>query len=154
MAKDIDGQQNSWASLATRWFFAGLSRLLSWHCFTGSAGHTLRTACYRAAGGYSIDRWKYVLEDHEIINRIHKFGPTVYHPDHWCVPSTRRGDRSSVSWTLTEQTLYFLTPAFGHDWFFQRFLARRFEQRNMDQLKLREQTWRETAPVADIRAAA
>jgi glycosyltransferase involved in cell wall biosynthesis len=154
MAKDIQGSHNSWANVATRWLFTGLSKILPWHCFAGCAGQAFRTAFFRAAGGYSSARWNYVLGDHEIVNRIHKIGPTVYHPDHWCVPSPRRGDRASVSWTKAEQLLYFLTPAFGHDWLFNRFLARRFQERHLDQLKLREQTWQAHVPVADTRAAA
>jgi glycosyltransferase involved in cell wall biosynthesis len=154
MAKDVYGSHDSWASLAARWLFTGLSKTLPWHCFAGGAGHTFRTASFRAAGGYSSAHWNYVLQDHEIINRLHKLGPTVYHPDHWCMPSTRRDDRTNVSWTKTEQTLYFLTPSFGHNWLFNRFLARRFGERQMDQLKLREQSWRTAAPVAETRAAA
>ncbi|HEX4143914.1 MAG TPA: glycosyltransferase family A protein [Pirellulales bacterium] len=154
MAKDIYAPHDSWACLATRWLFTVLSKILPWHCFAGGAGQTFRTAAFRAAGGYSSAGWNYVLQDHEIINRLHKLGPTVYHPDHWCAPSTRRGDRTSVSWTTSEQTLYFLTPSFAHDWLFHRFLARRFAERQMDQLKLREQFWRTTAPATEGRAAA
>jgi cellulose synthase/poly-beta-1,6-N-acetylglucosamine synthase-like glycosyltransferase len=120
MAKDVRTPHDSWASLATRWAFTILSKLLSWHCFTGGAGQAFRTAAFRAAGGYSSARWNYLLQDHEIITRIHKLGRTVYHPDHWCVPSPRRSDRTDVSWTKIEQLLYFLTPAFGHDWLFLR----------------------------------
>ncbi len=154
MAKDIYSQPNTWNSLTARWVFPILSKILPWHCFAGGAGQTFRTEAFRAAGGYSSAHWSYVLQDHEIVNRIHKLGPTVYHPDHWCIPSPRRGDRSDVSWTKAEQLLYFLTPAIGHDWFFHRFLARRFEERQMDQLKLREQTWGEPLPVAETSAAA
>ncbi len=143
MAKDLHAPHDSWGSLVKRRFFAGLSKVLYWHAFTGGAGQAFRTAIFRAAGGYSSARWNYVLQDHEIISRIHKLGRTVYHPDHWCMPSNRRGDRTSVSWTRAEQTLYFLTPPFGQDWLFNRFLARRFAARQMDQLKLREQTWQE-----------
>ena len=103
-------------TLGPAWPRAGslpsLSKILSWHCFAGGAGQAFRTAAFRAAGGYSSARWNYVLQDHEIVNRIHKLGPTVYHPDHWCVPSPRRGDRTDVSWTKIEQLLYFLTPVF------------------------------------------
>ena len=65
MAKDLREPHDSWASLATRWCFAGLSKILPWHCFTGSAGQTFRTASFRAAGGYSAEHWNYVLQDHE-----------------------------------------------------------------------------------------
>ena len=154
MAKDIYAPHDSWGCLATRWFFTGLSKILPWHCFTGGAGQAFRTASYRAAGGYSSALWNYVLQDHEIINRIHKIGPTVYHPDLWCVPSQRRSDRTDVSWTKAEQLLYFLTPASGHDWLFHRLLAGQFEKRQMNQLKLREQTWHITVPLVEGRAAA
>ena len=154
MAKDIYGSHDSWSNLATRWLFTAVSKILSGHCFAGGAGQAFRTVAYRAAGGYSTARWNYVLQDHELVSRIHKLGRTVYHPDHWCAPSPRRGNRSDVSWTKTEQLLYFLTPGFGQEWFFHRLLARRFEERQLDQLSLREQTWRPTVPVADARAAA
>jgi glycosyltransferase involved in cell wall biosynthesis len=154
MAKDLHAPHDSWSSLFKRWIFAGLSKVLYWHAFTGGAGQAFRTDAYRAAGGYSSAIWQYVLADHELVNRIHKFGSTVYHPDHWCMPSNRRSDRTSVSWTRAEQTLYFLTPPFGQDWLFNRFLTRRFAARQMDQLKLREQTWQEPAPAPKTRAVA
>lgn len=94
-----------------------------------------------------------MLQDHELINRIHKLGRTIYHPDHWCITSSRRSDRTSVSWTRGEQALYFLTPSWGHDWLFKYF-ARRFEERHMDQLKLREQTWDTAAAPGGFRKAA
>ena len=113
MAKDLYEPHDTLASIFKRWFFTGLSKVLPWQAFTGCAGQAFRTAAFRAAGGYSIDRWQYVLQDHELINRIHKLGRTVYHPDHWCITSSRRSDRTSVSWTRAEQTLYFLTPSCG-----------------------------------------
>ncbi len=154
MAKDIRTPHSSWSSTAMRWAFAGIAKILPRHCFTGGAGQAFRTAAYRAAGGYTSTRWQYVLADHELISRIHKFGPTAYHPDHWCAPSPRRGDRTDVSWNKLEQLVYFLTPSFAHDWFFHRFLARRFEQRRLDQLKLREQTWQSRLPLAETSVAA
>jgi glycosyltransferase involved in cell wall biosynthesis len=154
MAKDLVAPHDSRSSVFKRWFYTALSKVLYWHAFTGGAGQAFRTASYRAAGGYSSAIWQYVLADHELINRIHKQGRTAYHPDHWCIPSTRRGDRTSVSWTRAEQTLYFLTPPPAHDWLFNRFLARRFAARHMDQLKLREQTWDIATPRGDTRKAA
>ena len=154
MAKDIYAPHDSWASLATRWFFTGLSKILPWHCFTGGAGQAFRTAAFRPRGdtrapaGTTCCR---IMRSSIVSTNL---GRTVYHPDHWCIPSPRRSDRTDVSWTKTEQLLYFLTPAFGHDWLFHRFLARRFGERQMDQLKLREQTWRTTIPVAEASAAA
>jgi hypothetical protein len=152
MAKDLSSAPRTPASIFKRWFFTGVSKVLHWQAFTGGAGHTFRTEAFRAAGGYSSLKWPYVLGDHELVHRIHKVGSTVYHPDHWCITSTRRRDRRSVSWTKAEQTLYFLTPQSGHDWLWNRFLAGRFAARHQDQLKLREQTW-QAARAADERRA-
>ena len=153
MAKDLYEPHDTWASIVKRWLYTGLSKVLRWQAFTGCAGQAFRTAAFRASGGYSIDHWQYVLQDHELINRIHKLGRTIYHPDHWCITSSRRSDRTSVSWTRGEQVLYFLTPSWGHDWLF-KFFARRFEARHMDQLKLREQTWDTAAAPGGFRKAA
>ena len=86
-------------------------------------------------------RWPYVLEDHEIMQRIFKLGTSRYDFDLWCTPSNRRSDRTSVNWTLGEQVLYHLTPFALKDWFFYSFLARRFAARKLSQLNLREKTW-------------
>lgn len=111
--------------------------LLAKQCHTGGFGQIFRTAMLRAAGGYSAAQWPYVLEDHEIAHRMLKQGPLHASADLWCVPSTRRTDRTNVSWTLAERLLYHATPFARKDWFFYEFLARRFEARNLANTNLR-----------------
>jgi hypothetical protein len=133
---------DSWSGRWTRWFYSALSRVLYWQAFSGGCGQAFRTAAFRAAGGYSAERWKYTLEDHEIMNRMRKVGRSCYHPRLWCQPAQRRCDRSRVGWNLGEQLVYHFTPPFCGDWFFNRFLAVRFERRQIFQANLRVQDWR------------
>ena len=118
-----------------------VARLLSRQAHTGGFGQTFRTAALRKAGGYSAKLWPFVLEDHEVMQRVFKVGRSRYDFDLWCVTSGRRSDRTAVNWTTTEQLLYHLVPFGLKDWLFYSFLARRFTQRKMDQTKLRAKTW-------------
>ncbi len=118
-----------------------VARLLGRQAHTGGFGQNFRTAALRQAGGFSTALWPFVLEDHEVMQRIFKIGRARYDFDLWCVPSNRRSDRTAVNWTLSEQLLYHLVPFGFKDWFFYSFLAGKFAQRKMDQTKLREKTW-------------
>ena len=118
-----------------------MSLLLPGQAHTGGYAHCFRTRALRAAGGYSKALWPYLLKDHELIHRILKQGRTLYDVDQWCQPSDRRADRSAVRWTLKERLLYHVTPFAAKDWFFYRFLARRFEARQMSDTKLRQRAW-------------
>ncbi len=141
MAKDIYAPSNTFSSRYLRYVYHVLGKLKPKMSFTGSFGQVLRTEALRACGGYSAEYWPYTMEDHELIHRLCKLGNTKTHPDLWCMPSTRRQDRSGIRWTLAERLLYFVTPhAFG-DWYFYRFLAPRFARRKMIQLNLREKDW-------------
>ena len=150
MSKDLSCPPDSPSGRWTRWFYPLLARLLYWQAFVGGCGQTFCTAAFRQAGGYSAAGWKYTLEDHEIINRIRKVGRWCYHRDLWCLPAPRHRNRARVSWNKLEQLVYLLTPPALGDWFFYRFLARRFEQRQIWQTNLREQDWH---PAADGRAS-
>ncbi len=141
MAKDLSTPPDSWSGTWTRWFYTALSRILYWQAFNGGGGHVFRTAAYRAAGGYSVDLWKYTLEDHEIMNRLRKVGRSYYHPHFWCLPSPRRRDRSNVGWNRFEQFVYHTTPPLWGDWFFGNFLAQRFQRRRIYQTNLRHRDW-------------
>jgi glycosyltransferase involved in cell wall biosynthesis len=141
MAKDLSTPADSWSGVWTRWFYSAVAYVLYWQTFNGGGCHVFRTAAYRAAGGYSVDLWKFTLEDHEIMNRLRKVGRVCYRPSFWCMPSTRRRDRSKVGWNLGEQLVYHVTPPIWGDWFFQSFLAGRFERRRIFQENLRQHDW-------------
>lgn len=140
MGTDVPGNDEA-AALRKRRHVRIASRLWPKQTHTGGYGQTFRTDALRAAGGYSERWWRYVLEDHEIMQRIVKQGRVAYPFDLWCVPSDRRSDRSAVNWTLAERLLYHFTPAATKDWYFYRFLAPRLSARRMDNLNLREKTW-------------
>lgn len=124
-----------------RWKCAIIGRILAKQCHSGGFGQCFRVEELSAAGGFDAARWPFVLEDHEIMQRLLKQGKSVYHPDLWCRPSARRKDRNHVSWTLFEQLLYHITPYYLKDWYFYKFLARRFENRGLLNTRLREQPW-------------
>lgn len=118
-----------------------VARILSRQAHTGGFGQSFRAAALRQAGGFSAALWPFVLEDHEVMQRIFKIGRALYDYDLWCVPSNRRSDRASVNWTLGEQLLYHLVPYGFKDWFFYSFLRKRFAARNLGQINLRQKTW-------------
>ena len=74
-----------------------LSRVFSRQGFVGGYGQVMRAEALRKAGGFSTRHWNYVLLDHEILNRIFRYGHSLYHMDLWCVPSRRRSDRRRVA---------------------------------------------------------
>ena len=86
-------------------------------------------------------KWPYVLYDHELMQRIFHQGSATGSTDLWCLPSPRRGANAHVRWSLWERILYHLTPFATKDWFFYRFLSRRFERRRMVQENLRVRDW-------------
>lgn len=110
-------------------------------CFTGTCGHTLRMADLRAVGGYSTERWPFVLSDHEIAHQLAKRGRAIYDADLWCMASDRRKDQNATRWTLFERMLYRNVPDRYMDWFFYEYLARRFERRGLTHTKLRRRDW-------------
>jgi glycosyltransferase involved in cell wall biosynthesis len=119
-----------------------VARLLSRQAHTGGFGQSFRIEALRKAGGYSAKLWPFVLEDHEVMQRVFKVGRARYDFDLWCVTSNRRNDRTAVNWTTFEQLLYHLVPFGLKDWLFYSYLTRKFAQRKMDQTKLRAKTWR------------
>lgn len=141
MAMDLPADHDGSAARRKRAKVMAVSRILSRQTHTGGFGQSFRTEILRKAGGFSADLWPFVLEDHEVMQRVFKYGRSVYAPDLWCIPSNRRKDRTGVEWTTAEQALYHLTPFALKDWFFYRFLARRFAARALDNTKLRRKTW-------------
>lgn len=141
MAVGVSGDPESLAARFARRKAQLVSKLLARQCHTGGYGQVFRTGALRAAGGFSWAQWPYVLEDHEIMQRVFRHGVARYHPDLWCAPSDRRADRSSVDWTLFERIAYHLTPFALKDRYFHSFLARRLQRRGLTSLNLREKTW-------------
>ena len=119
------------------------SRLMPRQAHTGTFGQCFRTEALRAAGGPRSEAWPWVLDDHELMQRVHKIGRSRYRADHFCMPSARRGRNAHVRWTLSERLLYHATPFALKDWFFYRFLAGRFHARGMANANLRDRDWME-----------
>ncbi|MPT47489.1 MAG: glycosyltransferase family 2 protein [Sphingobium sp.] len=117
------------------------SRWFGSQCHAGGYAHCYRTDVVRRVGGFESRDWPYLLYDHEVYERVRDHGVIRYHPNHYCFPSDRRGDRSAVSWTWGERMVYRFTPAFGKKWFFYQFLAKRFARRGLVQVKLRERNF-------------
>ena len=128
-------------SMLARWKMRMVSSLMPKQCHTGGYAQGFRTSALKAVGGFDATRWPYVLEDHEIIHEIMEHGPLVYDPDLWCLPSDRRSDRTSVTWTLGERLRYHITPASEKRTLFHEVLGPRFEARGLRTIKLREKTW-------------
>ena len=114
------------------------ARQMPGQCHTGGAGQAFDTASLRRAGGFDPDRWNFVLEDHEIIHRVLKYGRMAYSNALWCMPSTRDRRRVSTRWTLVERLVYHTTVTWRGDWFFGRFLGPRLERRRLTSEGLRE----------------
>lgn len=117
------------------------SRIWPMRCHSGGCGQNFRTAQLLEAGQFDPAIWPFVLEDHEIQQRMTAFGPPIYDRTHVCRPSDRRSDRTSVSWTVWERALYKVLPQSALDWFFYTFLTRRFSERGLSNLQLRNQKW-------------
>lgn len=142
MAIDVFADPESGASLLKRYKSCAVSALLAKQCHTGGYGQIFRTSALREAGGYSPAYWPYVLEDHEIMQRILKLGRARYNSNLWCQTSARRADRSKVSWTAFEKLLYHCTPFSFKDWYFDRFLAPRMQRRGQNNVSLRHKPWK------------
>lgn len=110
-------------------------------CFSGGYGHFFRSDPFLRCGGFSTSIWPFTLMDHEIIHRMLKYGKRGYHKELWCYTSFRRVNRKSVRWTFMERFMYHHLPSMCMEWFFYKFLWKRFEKRKMVGTNLREQPW-------------
>ena len=117
------------------------ARLLPRQSHTGGAGQAFRTDALRAAGGFDPRRWNYVLEDHEIIHRVTRYGQMRSGERFWCAPSPRPRDRASIRWNLTERLVYSAAAPWAGDWFFYRFLAGRLRARQLTSERIRERAF-------------
>ncbi|PKB19323.1 glycosyltransferase involved in cell wall biosynthesis [Novosphingobium kunmingense] len=128
------------ASLADRLRRKGVC-LLAWltpaKCHAGGCGQAYRTAAFHRAGGFDSEKWPFVLEDHEIVNRVRREGGQVYASSHYCMPAPRRDSRETVNWNGWERFLYIALPGAAMDWFWYRFLYRRFAARRLANVNLR-----------------
>lgn len=109
---------------------------------SGGCGQSFRRSDLELVGGFDTTFWPFVLEDHEIIHRVMRRGRIAYGRDHICYPAARRASRGNCSWNLLERIVYKIAPGFMMDWFFYRFLTRRFERRGLSNVRLREQSWK------------
>ncbi|RZF61167.1 glycosyltransferase family 2 protein [Sphingomonas populi] len=119
------------------WLTRLRSTLFRSKCHSGAYAQSFRTAAYKGAGGYDLSLWDYVLEDHEIVHRISRFGHLVYDTGHSCTTSDRRTDRTTVSWSVGERLLYAVIPISMMHWYFDVFLRNRFQRRELFNLNLR-----------------
>lgn len=142
IAHDTHADPDSLSERAGRWLYTHVvPNILRNQAHGGGYAHLMRTAQFRASGGYSAGLWPYVLKDHELAHRLTKQGEIRYATDLWVRPSDRRADRNGVRWTLFERILYHLTPPRAKDWFFYGFLRRRFVARGQQDTVLRKRSW-------------
>ncbi len=146
LAFGLSGDPESLRNRLKRTRGMAAAALMPRQCHSGGFGQSFRTEALRRAGGFSAERWPFVLEDHEIMHCLTRNGGRLgYGFDHWCRPSDRRADRKKVDWTLVERLFYHFTPFGRKDWLFYCFLAPRFAARGMKAIALREKNW-ETSP--------
>lgn len=145
MALNSSGVEQTIPQKLKRQFYVGLSKVLQRQSYTGNYGQILHTETLRKAGGFSETQWPYVMRDHEVMHRLFRYGRAYYHPHLWCYTSPRRSDRKNLRWTLLERLLYFVTPYGWKDWFFYKFLAERFEKRQLYHINLRSQPWKDAS---------
>lgn len=119
-----------------------LSHIFKSECHAGGYAETFRTDTYREIGGFDPNIWPYVLEDHEIVQRLLKVGEVRYPVGMWCVTANRRVDRDRVTWNEKEKFIYRFTPYVLKNWFFYKFLASQFNKRGLNGIRLREQPWK------------
>ncbi len=142
IAHNSRGRPGSLAERSKRSLYSHIiPKLLRHQAHGGGYAHLMRTAPFRASGGYSAKLWPYVLKDHELAHRLMKQGEVRYSPDLWVRPSIRRTDRKGVRWTLWERILYHVTPPAAKDWFWYSYMRPRFEARGQKDTVLRAQPW-------------
>ena len=114
--------------------------LLKQQCLNGGAGQVFRSSALRACGGFNPATWNWVLEDHEIMARIERFGRIAYHRDFHCHPADRPRETNCTGWVFAEQLRYHLTASENRLKFFHEFLAPRLRARALPSEKLRRVT--------------
>jgi glycosyltransferase involved in cell wall biosynthesis len=117
------------------------SRRFRSQCHAGGYAQAFDVQALADAGGLLNAAWPYVLEDHEVINRLLHQGRIAYAADHICFPSDRRSSRKTVGWTRWERMIYRFTPRLRKDWFFYRYLGPRLARRGLYNIALRDRDW-------------
>lgn len=143
MAIDLYDPVDSVSSMRRLAKILGRARRAPRKCFAGGYAQTFRTHWLREAGGFDATSWPYILEDHEVVSRVQRFGPSVYDAHLYCFPSTRRVDRSAMHWTRFERLTYRFVPARWTEAYFHRFLGPRFARRDAFAVAQREKNWDE-----------
>lgn len=108
-----------------------------WQCHSGGAGQVFRTDALRRVGGFSPERWNWVLEDHEILGRMSGVGRIAYDLDFWCNPLARPRRAAAVGWTLGERLCYHMTTRGSLPAYFESYLAPRLTMRGQANILLR-----------------
>jgi glycosyltransferase involved in cell wall biosynthesis len=111
------------------------------HCHAGAYAQAFRSPAFFAAGGFDPVRWPFLMEDHEIVQRLLNYGPAQYAAHHVCYPSDRRKNRSRAHWNRFERLIYRLVPSERLNWYFQRFLGPRLAARRSLAPALRVRDW-------------
>nr|WP_298898225.1 glycosyltransferase family A protein [uncultured Altererythrobacter sp.] len=120
------------------------------HCHGGGCGQTFWREALERAGGFDPDRWPFILEDHEIVHAVGRFGPIGYNRDHTFRTAQRREAKGDCSWSLVERIGYKILPASAGSWYFHRVLAPRFAARGLANIALRSQSWNDSAISAEL----
>ena len=108
-----------------------------WQCHSGGAGQVFRTDALRRVGGFSPERWNWVLEDHEILGRMSGVGRIAYDLDFWCNPLARPRRAAAGGWTLGERLCYHMTTRGSLPAYFESYLAPRLTMRGQANVLLR-----------------
>jgi glycosyltransferase involved in cell wall biosynthesis len=141
LALDLYAPAGSAKSLRRANFILGKAQRRPGHCHAGAYAQAFRSAAFFAAGGFDPRRWPYLMEDHEIVHQVLRFGRARYAKEHFCFPADRRKNRSSAGWNRFERLVYRLVPREDLNWFFYTFLARRLAARRSLAPALRHRDW-------------
>lgn len=141
MAIDLYGERMAAATQQRIARIMRKTRLFRSQCHAGGYAQAFDVRALAEAGGLLNPAWPYVLEDHEVVNRLLDRGPIAYAPNHVCFPSDRRSCRLKVGWTRWERLVYRFTPRSRKDWFFYRYLGPRFARRGLYNIALRDRDW-------------
>ncbi len=134
LAPDASRRARTSVAVWLRWLAA-----LLWptQCHTGGAGQMFRADALRGVGGFCVNRWNLVLEDHEIFGRLAAIGRIGYNRALWCVPAKRKHRRRQVGWSPSERLVYRCTSRQRLDVFFSNFLGPRLRRRGQSSERLR-----------------
>jgi len=137
IAANAAPESSAWDRMIAGLRIVAAARLLPQQCLRGGASQVFRTDVLRTAGGFDPKLWNWVLEDHEIMARIEKWGRIAYHRAFLCMPISRPRTVSTVGWNLGERLRYHATTPAGRLAFFHNFLGPRLRERALTSDRLR-----------------